>query len=204
MQVGKTGHGPSCKQDEINALMAGLAQRGRRVVRLKGGDPMIFGRAGEEIAACRKAGVAIEIVPGITAAQGAASRLCVSLTEREVARRVQYVTGHGADGVLPTDIDWRSLADPAATSIIYMPVKTLGELAARAITAGLDPATPAIAVARATRRDEARIVSTIAELPERLVGAELNGPVVVMIGQTFASLVSANLNATLSQRRFGR
>ena len=204
MQVGKTGHGPSCKQDEINALMVGLAQRGRRVVRLKGGDPMIFGRAGEEIAACRKAGVAIEIVPGITAAQGAASRLCVSLTEREVARRVQYVTGHGADGVLPTDIDWRSLADPAATSIIYMPVKTLGELAARAITAGLDPATPAIAVARATRRDEARIVSTIAELPERLVGAELNGPVVVMIGQTFASLVSANLNATLSQRRFGR
>ena len=82
---------------------------------------------------------------------------------------MQYVTGHGADGALPTDIDWRSLADPAATSIIYMPVKTLGELAARAITAGLDPATPAIAVARATRRDEARIVSTIAELPERLV-----------------------------------
>ena len=165
---------------------------------------MIFGRAGEEIAACRKAGIAVEIVPGITAAQGAASRLGVSLTQREVARRVQYVTGHGADGSLPDDIDWRSLADPAATSIIYMPVKTLGELAARAITAGLDPATPAIAVARATRRDEARIVSTIAELPERLVGAELNGPVVVMIGQTFASFVSANLNATLSQRRFGR
>ena len=88
-----------------------------------------------------------------------------------------------------------SLADPAATTIVYMPKKTLGELAARAITAGLDPATPAVAVARATRPDEARIVSTIAELPERLVGAELNGPVVVMIGQTFASLVSANLNA---------
>ena len=80
MLVGKTGHGPSCKQDEINALMVGLAKPGRRVVRLKGGDPMIFGRAGEEIAACRKADVAIEIVPGITAAQGAASRLGVSLT----------------------------------------------------------------------------------------------------------------------------
>ena len=136
MLVGKTGHGPSCKQDEINALMVGLAKAGRRVVRLKGGDPMIFGRAGEEIAACRKAGIAVEVVPGITAAQGAASRLGVSLTQREVARRVQYVTGHGADGALPTDIDWRSLADPAATSIVYMPVKTLGELAARAITAG--------------------------------------------------------------------
>jgi len=204
MQVGKTGHGPSCKQDEISALMVGLAQRGRRVVRLKGGDPMIFGRAGEEIAACHKAGIAIEIVPGITAAQGAASRLCVSLTEREVARRVQYVTGHGADGALPADIDWRSLADPAATSIIYMPVKTLGDLSARAIAAGLDPATPAVAVARATRRDEARIVSTIAELPERLLGAALNGPVVVMIGQTFASLAIANPNAALPQRRFSR
>ena len=72
MLVGKTGHGPSCKQDEINALMVGLAKAGRRVVRLKGGDPMIFGRAGEEIAACRKAGIAVEVVPGITAAQGAA------------------------------------------------------------------------------------------------------------------------------------
>jgi uroporphyrin-III C-methyltransferase/precorrin-2 dehydrogenase/sirohydrochlorin ferrochelatase len=204
MQVGKTGHGPSCKQTEINALMVGLAERGRRVVRLKGGDPMIFGRAGEEIAACRKAGVAIEIVPGITAAQGAASRLCVSLTEREVARRVQYVTGHGADGALPADIDWRSLADPTATSIIYMPVKTLGELAACAITAGLDPATPAVAVARATRPDEARIVSTIAELPERLSGAELDGPVVVMIGQAFASVALANPNAALPQRRSSR
>jgi uroporphyrin-III C-methyltransferase/precorrin-2 dehydrogenase/sirohydrochlorin ferrochelatase len=191
MLVGKTGHGPSCKQDEINGLMVGLAKAGRRVVRLKGGDPMIFGRAGEEIAACRKARVAVEVVPGITAAQGAASRLGVSLTQRQGARRVQYVTGHGADGALPNDIDWRSLADPAATSIIYMPVKTLGELAARAITAGLDPTTPAVAVARATRPDEARIVSTIAALPERLAQAGLAGPVVVMIGRTFGGLAAA-------------
>ena len=75
MLVGKTGHGPSCKQDEINAPDGELAKSGRRVVRLKGGDPMIFGRADEEIAACRRAGVAVEVVPGITAAQGAASRL---------------------------------------------------------------------------------------------------------------------------------
>ena len=86
MLVGKTGHGPSCKQDEINALMVALAKAGKRVVRLKGGDPMIFGRAGEEIAACRKAGIAVEVVPGITAAQGAASRLGVSLTQRAATR----------------------------------------------------------------------------------------------------------------------
>src|SRR5947207_421032 len=90
MLVGKTGYGPSCKQDEINALMITLARSGKRVVRLKGGDPMIFGRATEEIDACRAAGVAVEVVPGITAAQGAAARLGVSLTERASARRVQY------------------------------------------------------------------------------------------------------------------
>ena len=168
-------------------------RRGRRVVRLKGGDPMIFGRASEEIEACRKARVAVEVVPGITAAQGAASRLGVSLTQRQAARRVQYITGHGADGALPDDIDWRSLADPAATSIIYMPVRTLGELTARAITAGLDPATPAVAVARATRPDEARIVSTVAELPERLAEAGLPGPVVVMIGRAFEGLSAAKV-----------
>ena len=193
MLVGKTGYGPSCKQSEINALMVGLAQGGRRVVRLKGGDPMIFGRAGEEIDACRKAHVAIEVVPGITAAQGAASSLRVSLTQRQAARRVQYITGHGADGALPGDIDWRSLADPAATSIIYMPVRTLGELTARAITAGLDPATPAVAVSRATRPDEARIVSTVAELPERLAEAGLPGPIVVMIGRAFEGLSAAKV-----------
>ena len=91
-----------------------------------------------------------------------------------------------------------------ADHVIYMPVKTLGELAARAITAGLDPATPAVAVARATRRDEARIVSTIAELPERLFSAELDGPIVVMIGQTFAGVAIANPSATLPRRRFSR
>ena len=83
------------------------------MVRLKGGDPMIFGRAGEEIAACRAANIPVEVVPGISAAQGAASRLLVSLTHRAQARRLQYVTGHDRDGKLPADIDWRALADPA-------------------------------------------------------------------------------------------
>ena len=129
MLVGKTGYGPSCKQEEINALMISLAKAGKRVVRLKGGDPMIFGRASEEIDACRAAGISVEVVPGISAAQGAASRLGISLTHRKVSRRVQYVTGHAADGRLPADIDWHSLADPAATTIVYMPGKTIRELA---------------------------------------------------------------------------
>ena len=191
MLVGKTGYGPSCRQDEINRLMFGLASSGKRVVRLKGGDPLIFGRAGEEIAACRKAGVAIEVIPGITAAQGAAARLGVSLTQRKDARRVQYVTGHGSDGRLPHDLDWRSLADPNATTVVYMPVKTLAELAASAVAEGLDPRMPAVAVARATRPDEAIVAAPIAELAARLAAADLPGPVLVMIGRTFAALVAA-------------
>ncbi len=197
MLVGKTGHRPSCRQDDINALMISLARAGRRVVRLKGGDPLIFGRADEEISACRAAGIAVEVVPGITTAQGAASRLLVPLTRRGDARRVQYVTGHAAqgnarDGKLPADIDWASVADPAATTIVYMPTRTLAELVARALEAGLDAATPAVAVERATRNDERIIAATIAELPARLAAEPPSGPVVVLIGRVFADYAAAS------------
>lgn len=190
MLVGKTGYRASCKQDDINRLMISLAKAGRRVVRLKGGDPMIFGRADEEITACRHAGIAVEVVPGITAAQGAASRLSVSLTRRGKARRVQYITGHGRDGKLPADIDWASVADPAVTTVVYMPVKTLPQLVEAAITCGLDPATPAVAVERATRPDERILAATIIDLPARLAAESTSGPVVVMIGQAFAEYVA--------------
>jgi uroporphyrin-III C-methyltransferase/precorrin-2 dehydrogenase/sirohydrochlorin ferrochelatase len=187
MLVGKTGHEPGCRQAEINSMMVKLARSGKRVVRLKGGDPMIFGRAGEEIAACREAGIAVEVVPGITAAQGAASRLGISLTQRSEVRRLQYVTGHAAAGRLPQDIDWRSVADPSVTTAIYMPASTLPEFAATAIAQGLDPATPAVAVSRATREDEASVAAPIAELPAQLAAARLPGPVLVLIGRVLSA-----------------
>ncbi len=194
MLVGKTGHKISCRQDDINALMISLAKAGRRVVRLKGGDPMLFGRADEELAACRAAGIPVEVVPGITTAQGAASRILVSLTRRGQARRVQYITGHatidGHDAKLPGDVDWSSLADPAVTTVVYMPIKTLPELVATAVSAGLDPATPAVAVERATRADERVIAGTISELPAKLAAAPPSGPVIVMIGRVFAEYVA--------------
>ena len=154
MLVGKTGHAPSCKQDDINALMISLAKAGRRVVRLKGGDPMIFGRADEEIAACRAAGITVDVVPGITAAQGAASRLLVSLTRR--ARSAPRAIHHRPRPRrrLPADIDWASFADPAVTTIVYMPVKTLPALVATACAAGLDPAHARGRRRAATRADE--------------------------------------------------
>ena len=183
MLVGKTGYGPSCKQDEINALMVSLARQGKRVVRLKGGDPLIFGRAGEEIAACKAAGIAVEVVPGITAAQGAAAKLGLSLTGRAQARRLQYVTGHAREGGVPADIDWRALADPATTTAIYMPAKTLAALVKHAVAQGLDPQTPALAIARATRPDQAVVSGPIHELPALLAKAALPGPLLVVIGR---------------------
>jgi uroporphyrin-III C-methyltransferase/precorrin-2 dehydrogenase/sirohydrochlorin ferrochelatase len=191
MLVGKTGYGPSCKQEEINALMVTLARAGKRVVRLKGGDPMIFGRATEEIAACRAAGIPVEVVPGISAAQGAASRLGVSLTHRKQARRLQYVTGHGAEGGLPRDIDWASLADDGATTIVYMPARTLRQFAAEAVAHGLSTTTPAVAVVNATRPDEVVIAATVADLPDRVTAADLAGPVVVMVGRVFADVANS-------------
>jgi len=189
MMVGKSGHGPACRQSEINELMVKLAKGGKRIVRLKGGDPMIFGRAGEEIAACKAASIPVEVVPGISAAQGAASRLLVSLTHRADARRLQYVTGHDRNGQLPSDIDWRAIADPSATTIVYMPKKTLRELSARATAQGLDPATPAVAVANATRPDEKIVAGTIGDIADRIAAEVPGGPVLVMVGKVLAEVV---------------
>jgi uroporphyrin-III C-methyltransferase/precorrin-2 dehydrogenase/sirohydrochlorin ferrochelatase len=186
MLVGKTGYGPSCKQDDINDLMVSLAKQGKRVVRLKGGDPMIFGRAGEEIAACRGAGIAVEVVPGITAAQGAAAALGISLTHRNQARRMQYITGHGSNSTLPSHIDWRSLADPATTTAVYMPTRTLPALIDQAIAQGLDPNTPALAVASATRPEQTVLADRVVDLPARVAETPIRGPLLIMIGRLLA------------------
>ena len=200
MLIGKTGFGPSCKQEDINALMVGLAKQGKRVVRLKGGDPLIFGRAAEELDACTKAGIAVDVVPGITAAQGAAASLGLTLTGRGHARRLQYVTGHARDGRMPDDIDWKALADAATTTAIYMPTRTLAELVTKALTEGLDPATPAIAVARATRPDQQVLHAAIGDLPRKLAAADLPGPVLVMLGRTIARADAGAVRAARQRR----
>jgi uroporphyrin-III C-methyltransferase / precorrin-2 dehydrogenase / sirohydrochlorin ferrochelatase len=188
MMVGKTGHGLACRQSEINDLMIKLAKSGKRVVRLKGGDPLIFGRAGEEIAACRAANIPVEIVPGISAAQGAAARLLVTLTHRAHARRLQYVTGHDSAGTLPEDIDWRALADPVTTTVVYMPKKTLRELGIRAMAEGLDFTTPVVAIANATRANEAVISGTIADIADLVETQALGGPLLVIIGNVLREI----------------
>lgn len=188
--VGKRGGGPSVAQSDICEQIVRLAQAGETVVRLKGGDPGIFGRATEEIDACHAAGVPVSIVPGITAAQAAAASLGISLTERVHARRVQFVTGHGADGQLPADLDWRALADPLATTVVYMPRRTLSGFARAAIAAGLDPATPALAIANVARADQQHVTAPVPALAAELARLPAGAPVTVIIGQVARALAT--------------
>jgi len=198
--VGKTGHGPSCKQSEINTMMVGLALSGENVVRLKGGDPMIFGRAAEEIDACAAAGIEVSVIPGISAAQGAASSLLMSLTERRHARRVQFVTGHGADGKLPEDIDWLTVADRNATTVLYMPRKTLNEFVRQALAKGLDPATPAIAIASASLPEQRHVAGPVAEIGALAEELPAGAPVTVVVGWVARRHVAAPADVVPFQR----
>lgn len=186
INVGKRGYKPSCGQDEISAMLVAFGQAGKVVARLKGGDPLIFGRANEEIAALDEAGIPVEVIPGVTAASGAAAALVTSLTERDLARRVQFVTAHARDGRLPEDLDWNALADPRATTAVYMGVRTLPVLVERLRRTGLADETPVVMVERATRPDQRIISGTLATIVERVAAAQVVGPSLVLIGAALA------------------
>ena len=184
--VGKTGHGPSCRQDDICALMVKLAREGRRVVRLKGGDPMVFGRAAEEIDACRAAAIPVEVVPGITAALGAAAEILTPLTDRRLSRRLNFVTGHAKHGG-PPDHDWASLADPWSTSVFYMSARTVTITLQRLMQAGLHPDTPAVMVASATTKRSVQICCRAHELASAIAQVEASDPCLIMIGRSLGA-----------------
>jgi uroporphyrin-III C-methyltransferase/precorrin-2 dehydrogenase/sirohydrochlorin ferrochelatase len=191
INVGKRGHGPSVGQADISALLVSLGLAGKKVVRLKGGDPGIFGRTNEEIAAARAAGVACTIIPGITAALASAASLGLSLSERDRARRIQFITAHAADGSLPAGLDWPALVDPGATTAVYMGVKTLPALARRLLEEGLDPATPAVMIESASLPEERRFVTSLAEMPMLIAAAAPTGPCMLLYGRTLDRLVDA-------------
>lgn len=187
MLVGKRGGRASCSQDDINALMVKLARQGRHVVRLKSGDPMIFGRAGEEIAELEEAGIPFEVVPGITSASSMAAALGLSLTHRDFARSVRFVTGHARSGALPDDLDWRGLAAPNSTLVVYMGGGTAQAMAGRLLAEGLPAATPAVIVADVSRAGERRWQGTLATLPQSPVLQQRGGPVLIGIGAAFGA-----------------
>jgi uroporphyrin-III C-methyltransferase / precorrin-2 dehydrogenase / sirohydrochlorin ferrochelatase len=185
MLVGKAGNGPRCRQDDINALMVKLARGGQRVVRLKGGDPMVFGRAAEEIEVCRAAGIPVEVVPGITAALGAAAELQVPLTDRRRARRLQFITGHTEAGGLPA-CNWASVADPQTVTVFYMGAGTFARMLPELTAAGLPADTPALAISAATTPRSTHIRCPVRDLPAALQRLDRSAPCLLMLGNGLA------------------
>jgi uroporphyrin-III C-methyltransferase/precorrin-2 dehydrogenase/sirohydrochlorin ferrochelatase len=185
IEVGKAKGAHSVSQGEINALLIERALAGQTVVRLKGGDPFIFGRGGEELDALRAAGVTIEIVPGVTAGIAAAASLQIPLTHRDVSHTVTFVSGHEAGGAEPSfeHVDLAALASGKNTLLVYMGVSTAGLIAKKLIGAGFRSDLPVLAVENASRDDERRVIATVAELaanPERL---GLKSPAVLIFGE---------------------
>ncbi|MCR6628650.1 MAG: uroporphyrinogen-III C-methyltransferase [Magnetospirillum sp.] len=169
-------------QDDINQLLLRLAQGGRRVVRLKGGDPFVFGRGSEEALHLARHGVRFEVVPGITAAAGCSAYAGIPLTHRGLADGVRFLTGHAQDGH-EVDYDWAALVDPACTLVIYMGLAALGHIAGRLVAAGLDPAAPAAAIESGTTGRQRRVVASISTLAERVRADGLEAPALIVIGR---------------------
>ncbi|QPF87252.1 uroporphyrinogen-III C-methyltransferase [Bradyrhizobium genosp. L] len=169
--VGKRAGRLSAGQHHVSRLLVDYAATGMRVVRLKSGDAGIFGRLEEEIEALRAAGIGYEIIPGVTSASVAAAQAGIPLTRRLTSRRVQFVTGADVTGELPADLNWTALADPEATTVVYMGRRTFPALAAQLIAHGLAPDTPALLAEQLGHADERLVRTTIAELAGQLTQA---------------------------------
>ena len=192
--VGKSKGDHSVPQEKIQALMIERALAGQTVVRLKGGDPLVFGRAGEELAALRQAGIEVEIIPGITAGLAAASSLQIPLTHRDISHSVTFVSGHEAGGEEPSfdHLDLAALDNRESTLLVYMGVSTAGLIAHRLLDAGWKASCPVIAVENASRDNERRVATNLAGLaaePERL---QLKSPAILIFGEV-AGLPAAGL-----------
>ena len=181
--AGKRAGVKSCKQDEISELLVRLARDGNRVLRLKGGDPFVFGRGGEEAQALARAGVPFRIVPGITAGIGGLAYAGIPVTHRDTNHAVTFITGHGVDGKL-TRLDWAAVSRGAPTLVLYMARKFAGEISQALLQAGRDPSEPAAIVTNATRADQTVTITTLAQLPAAAEGAPALA--VLVIGQNVA------------------
>jgi uroporphyrin-III C-methyltransferase len=183
--AGKVARNHHMPQSEINMLLVGLAKSGRRVVRLKGGDPFMFGRGGEEAEALARDGVPFVVVPGITSASGCTAYAGIPLTHRGLAHGVRFVTGHTQDEGAP-DLNWRSLADPDTTLIVYMGRTNVRQIADKLIEYGLPTATPAAAIIDGTRPEQTSLFTTLAELAQSIEKLDRAAPTLLVIGRVVA------------------
>ena len=173
--------------------MAEHAQAGRRVVRLKGGDPFIFGRGGEEMDYLESRGITVEVVPGVTAAAGCAAAAGIPLTLRGTALAVTFLTGHARDG--EPDLDWKSLASGKQTLAIYMGVSTAAVVSERLIEHGLSPTTPVAVIENGTRPEQRLVTGTLNELGGRLQSAGIHGPALIIVGEVARKALEADDSA---------
>ena len=181
LYVGKERDRHALPQEEINALLARLAKEGKRVLRLKGGDPFIFGRGGEEIETLMAEGVPFQVVPGITAAAGCASYAGIPLTHRDYSQACLFVTGHLKDGT--TDLNWSALAQPNQTVVIYMGLNGLPIICRELQAHGMPATTPIALVEKGTTPEQKVIIGTLADMPGRIAGASVRAPTLIIVGE---------------------
>jgi uroporphyrin-III C-methyltransferase/precorrin-2 dehydrogenase/sirohydrochlorin ferrochelatase len=178
--AGKRRNEHTLRQEEINTLLIGLASQGKQVVRLKGGDPFIFGRGGEELQALAAQGIAFEVVPGVTAASGVASYAAIPLTHRDYAQSCIFVTGHLKDGT--ADLDWPSLVRLNQTVVIYMGLGGLPEICRQMMAHGAAPNLPIAVVQDGSIASQKVVTGTLIDVPERVARAGLKSPCLTIIG----------------------
>jgi uroporphyrin-III C-methyltransferase/precorrin-2 dehydrogenase/sirohydrochlorin ferrochelatase len=179
--AGKRRNEHTMRQEQINALLVKLAQQGKQVVRLKGGDPFIFGRGGEELQTLAAHGIAFEVVPGVTAASGVSSYAGIPLTHRDYAQSCLFVTGHLKDGT--ADLDWPSLVRPHQTVVIYMGLGGLPEICRQMMHHGAAPTLPIAVVQDGSIATQKVVTGTLADMPERVAQAGLKSPCLTLIGE---------------------
>jgi len=197
--VGKTPGGPTTSQAEIDRILVREAKAGKVVARLKGGDPFIFGRAAEEMAALQTAGIEVEVVPGVTAAHACAARVALPVTLREKVRHFSIVTGATADGA--PDLDWAALAAEDAAFAIYMGVGNAPLVRGNLLGAGADPTTPVVIVENGTREDERAFATTLADLTHCIDQQGVSGPAVIFVGLDWAEAGLARPASVIVHRR---
>ena len=197
LYVGKASGAHHLKQAEINELLVRLARPGRTVVRLKGGDPFIFGRGCEEVEHLRAHGVPHEVVPGVTAASGCAAAVGIPLTHRGLAHSVRFITGHCRNDQ-ELELDWAGLADPATTLVVYMGLANVDRICGRLIDHGLSASIPVAAIENGTTPGQRAYRTTLGELPVTLLRGGFRAPVLIVIGRVVEVAGSLALPADTS------
>jgi len=182
ISVGKIVGKHCVPQDQINEIIVNLALSGRHVVRLKGGDPFMFGRGGEEALVLKQHDIPFEVVPGVTAATGCSAYSGIPLTHRGLNHGVRFLTGHFRNDE-EMDIDWDKVADPDCTLVIYMGLGNLQHISGKLMNAGLAASTPAAAIHNGTTAAQQKVISTLSELPEAVSRAGLQAPVMIIVGE---------------------